>query len=295
MAENETTTTETAPNTNGGSPKEAPKEPVARRKTSQSPPKKPLPTSRISLAKQLEILRAYAAASGDDQKAVGLADVAGIANIAKDTISLANRFLLPVGLITKADAKFSPSEAVRAFALSVRWGDETAAHKLAPQLTTGWFWDVLDPILKFGAMQEGEVINKLALAADAAPKYQPQILTLLSLLDTCGLIQREGKTIRLGPAAGAATVETTTTEPAADAQPEEDGGAEAQPSTQRPQPTLSTAFSQETEGALRIMVNINVSMSELRDWQPDRISAFFGGVAQVLSAKADVERDGADA
>lgn len=293
MTENEKTAAEALLSANGGSPNESPKEPLAIRKETKNPPKKPLPTNRVALAKQLEILRAFAAASGDTQKAVGLAEVASIAKIAKDTLSLTNRFFVPVGLISKDDAKFTPSEAVRAFALSVSWGDESAAHKLAAQMAKGWFWKVLEPFLKFDPLQEGEVINKLALEAVAEPQYQPQILMLLNLLDACGLIQREGKTIRLGPAAGAAASQTPATEPVADAQPETDA-EEGQASTQRSQPALSTVFSQETEGALRIMVSINVSMSELRDWRPERISALFGGVAQVLSAKADVEREGTD-
>ena len=32
-------------------------------------------------------------------------------------------------------------------------------------------------------------------------------------------------------------------------------------------------------------------MAEFSNWQPDRISAFFGGIAQVLAAKAAIERN----
>jgi hypothetical protein len=38
-------------------------------------------------------------------------------------------------------------------------------------------------------------------------------------------------------------------------------------------------------GAMNFDISINVSMAEMRDWTPDRITAFFAGIAQVLAAK----------
>jgi hypothetical protein len=44
-----------------------------------------------------------------------------------------------------------------------------------------------------------------------------------------------------------------------------------------------------TEGAVQFHVAIRVSMQEMSGWTPDRITAFFAGLAQVLAAKKGTE------
>ena len=176
-------------------------EPTAIRAVETKPPTRPLPIERISFAKQLEILRAYDAASGQSKNLVGLDKVGELAGVKADTVSLANRFFVPVGLILKVDAKFRPSDAVHEFAVSVGWKDENAAYKLASVFEGAWFWDAIKPSLTFGQMQARDVLNKLALACDAAPKYEPQLQMLITYLEASGLIARDGNVVTLGPAA----------------------------------------------------------------------------------------------
>jgi hypothetical protein len=57
-------------------------------------------------------------------------------------------------------------------------------------------------------------------------------------------------------------------------------------------PSIATAFSQAPEGVLRFNVDVSVDMKEFATWQPERISAFWAGIAQVLAAKAKVEAGG---
>ena len=52
---------------------------------------------------------------------------------------------------------------------------------------------------------------------------------------------------------------------------------------------VATAFAQVPEGVLKFSVDVNVDLREFATWQPDRISAFWAGIAQVLAAKAAVE------
>jgi len=285
-------------NENGAKPANgAVKEPVSIRPVEKKPPQKPLPTNRIAFPKQLELLRAFAAASGDERKAVTLKDVSEIVKIAADTISVANRFFLPVGLVSKGgDQRFTPCEAIRAYALSVTWSDPSAAHKLAPQLMRGWYWPVLEPFLRMGTLQEGEAINKLAIASVAGPSYQPQLMLILSYLDAAGLIQREGKTLRLGPTAtGSAPSNarvSAPTEDTAEPPPAEERQLPSQNAT-TPAGAVATVFNQEPEGAFRVMVSLNFTMKELAGWRPELISALFSGVSQILTAKAAVEKESA--
>jgi hypothetical protein len=53
---------------------------------------------------------------------------------------------------------------------------------------------------------------------------------------------------------------------------------------------VTTAFSQMAQGAMRFNVSFDVDMSEMASWRADRIAAFFNGLAQVLAAKAEVEK-----
>ena len=42
---------------------------------------------------------------------------------------------------------------------------------------------------------------------------------------------------------------------------------------------------------MQFHVSVRVDMKEFSGWQPDRIAAFFGGIAQVLAAKGTVEKE----
>jgi hypothetical protein len=57
---------------------------------------------------------------------------------------------------------------------------------------------------------------------------------------------------------------------------------------------VSTAFVQPTEGVVQFHVSVKVDMNEFASWRPDRITAFFGGIAAVLRAKGKVEEDASD-
>jgi hypothetical protein len=50
-----------------------------------------------------------------------------------------------------------------------------------------------------------------------------------------------------------------------------------------------TSFAAPTEGIVQFHVSVRVDMGEFKGWAPERIAAFFGGIAQVLAAKGKVE------
>jgi hypothetical protein len=45
-----------------------------------------------------------------------------------------------------------------------------------------------------------------------------------------------------------------------------------------------------TGGSVQFNISVKVDMTEFANWPPDLVTAFFGGIAQVLSAKAAVEK-----
>jgi hypothetical protein len=46
---------------------------------------------------------------------------------------------------------------------------------------------------------------------------------------------------------------------------------------------------QQTDGIVSFHVSINVTPAEMRDWKPERIKAFFAGVAMARRAAAGIE------
>lgn len=48
---------------------------------------------------------------------------------------------------------------------------------------------------------------------------------------------------------------------------------------------------QSAPDKIEFSVNINVSMAEFTQWSPERIAAFFEGVAQVLTAQGSSRWD----
>jgi hypothetical protein len=184
------------------------------------PKRRILPTPRIAFAKQLDLLRAHAAASGSDRRAVGNAEVAPFVGLSKSTISLANPFFTDIGLLERNGGSFVPSPEVMKFAQAFEWDADHAAQELAPLLQRAWFGEALLPRLGFKSLPEKEALRIMDQEAAAGPAYEPQLRTILDYLEAAGLIQREGDSVRSAPqpqrqGASPSSAETDTEEPSA--------------------------------------------------------------------------------
>jgi hypothetical protein len=247
-----------------------------------------LPSDRITVEKQLTLLRGFAAVSGHSKKPVKLSEVAEVSKVSPNTISYANGFFLEVGLLQKSDSGFIPAEEVAAFALAYEWNPNTAAHKLAPIIMKSWVGQRVMPKLSMGIpVHENELIDDLTMAAAVGSDFRPRVKMLLDILEETGIAIREGEHLKKGSTSSAAAspaAAPTSERPATDSEPREassrDGGRS----------NVNTVFSQMTGGAVQFNITVKVDMDEFAGWKPDRITAFFGGIAAVLSAKAAVEK-----
>lgn len=249
---------------------------------SKDKPTRTLPTDRVQFTKQLNLLRAYAAVSGQANKDAKISEVAQVAKLNGSTVSLCNGFFVDVGFLERvANGGFTPSEEVQAYLRAFSWMPDTSAHKLAPRLRTTWFYERLQPKLAMGGLSETEAVHDLADAASAGTRYAPQLGLLLDYLEATGLIRRDGGMIREGPTAGGQqrTPERQSSPATAIGQntPRSEPiiGREATP----PLPTTMTAQ------GIRFSIDLNVDMAEISTWSADRITAFFAGVAKVMAAK----------
>jgi len=242
-------------------------------------PNRPLPFDRVAFPKQLELVRAYAAASSQGNKPVSNSEVASIAGLAPETVSMCNGFLAAIGFIQKAEGGWLVSPDVMAFFRAFDWNKETASHKLAPLVQASWFGQALIPKLSFRVMEEEEAITLLAESANAGPDYKRHLRMLVDCLESVGLIQREGTQLKLRS--------LSAVEPNSPRQEASSASEEPQSMTKA---KVVTSFSQLAQGTMRFNVSFDVDLSEMAHWRADRIAAFFNGIAQVLAAKAEVEK-----
>jgi hypothetical protein len=266
------------------------KKPKSKLKTKPTPPQrdtKPtrtLPTDRIGFDKQLDILRAYAAASSQGSKSVTLEDLAQIMKMSPTTVTMANPFLSSVGFISRTDTGYMPAQEVLSFLRAYEWNRDTAAHKMGPIVENSWFFTTVKSRLEFGPQEEEEVIQMLGETASASQEYRKGLRTLVEYMIAVGLVQRDGSQLRLS--------RTTSAVPASgDASPPKTETAKSINDSETKNRIVSTAFSKTAEGAVHFNVSVRVDMEQFAGWQPERIAAFFAGIAEVLKAKAGVETE----
>lgn len=248
--------------------------------------KQTLPTDRLSIGKQLDILRAYGTAFESSKAPVTNEAVGELVELAPTTVSLSNAFLVDVGLIQRADNGFTPSPEVLSFCHAHTWDDEMASHKLAPQLIKSWFAQALIPKLKFRTLRSDEALRILAEVSSADKDYTAQLLMLLAFLEVTGIVTVENGDIRLKRDGGESEIVIPpigVSKPA----PTADQVAEI-PFRNIQQPSASSGIS---AGGINFEIKVNVNMAEISGWSADRITAFFSGVAQVLAAKSTVDKE----
>lgn len=258
------------------------RKPKVKARPKSSKPTRTLPTARISASKQLDILRAYAAASGKGAKPATTEEASEIVKMAPTTIMMSLAFLTNVGLIRRADTgSYLPSAEVVSFLAAYEWDKKTASHKLGPRLRESWFGEALLPRISFDAVDEKVAMNVLGDAANAGPEYEKELRTLIDFMVAGGVVQRDGTQIKLAKVMPIDSAQSRSEEPT-----ESENGTKAA--------RVSTSFSaQSPGGAIDFTVNVHVEMAEFGNWRPERIQAFFRGMAEVLAAKAGVEKGGA--
>lgn len=251
----------------------------------KSKPTKTLPTDRISVGKQLDILRAYAAASMNGTRPATVGEAAEIVKMASATIQIAHAFLSSVNLITRTGTgAYTVSADALAFLKAYEWDKDTASHKLAPTFRNAWFGQALLARITFGPIEEKTAIGVLAEACSAGPEYEKELRMLIEFMAAGGLVIREGGQVRPRPILSPDV--PASAPPAAQPKPQESSEPAVNASK------LNTSV-QATPGKFNLNISVEVDMAEFSTWRPERIQAFFRGVAEVLAAKADVEKGGA--
>lgn len=256
-----------------------PKPDAARPRTSR-----PLPTDRIAFARQLAILRAFAVAAAEGDGFASANDAERVAKMSHTTISLATPFFADSGLLIRSDrGRFKPSEAVIEYTRGQEWSPDSAGRYLRPVVSKSWFGEIIAAKVKLGSRETDDIMAALAGASGASPEHKGQIDMLIDYAVLGGLVRRDGSMLRRVDGTSAPIADT-----------EADALVEQQVPAQSPasKDGVRTAFAKDpTEGYVEFHVNVKVRTAEFSTWRPERITAFFGGIAQVLAAKGRMEED----
>lgn len=175
----------------------------------------------MAFEKQLAALRAYAAIyDSNGGKPVTNEQAGELLNMAGSTVVVTNGWFTEMKLLTrqKDEGGFVPSPEVVAYYKAHEWDPANAGEKLRPALERGWFAELLVPRLKFRAYEEREALTALAEASGASKDYEERLRILVEFMLACGLVVREGTTIKL--AAGGRGAELPTEAPKVATAPE---------------------------------------------------------------------------
>lgn len=247
---------------------------------------KPLPTGRIAFTKQIEILRAHAAICGSVPRPITNAEVGKVIGLKPDTVSMANPFFTAIGLLEKADRGYVPAPAVLSLNRAFEWDATTALQKLAPIIQQTWFAQAILPKLQMRPREEEEVVVDLGDVAEVGPDCKGQLALLLDYLEVSGLIARENGLVR----ATRPSVDSVEPHPTPSLAANGVHEAREDKTSTAAAPSLTSAFAKAASGGVQFGFNVNVDMREMGSWTPERISAFFGGIAAVLAAKGALEK-----
>lgn len=161
-------------------------------------PKKFVPTARLTVSKQLEILRGFGVIFQTTKEPVSNDQVAKVADVKPSTAAMTNYFFKSLGLLLGKGNKFTPSDETVAFTSAWQWDRSTAPGKLAPRFEKSWFATAVTAPLKMRPITMRDAIRILAEESEASKHYEDQLEMCLRFLDVVGLISIRGDQILAG-------------------------------------------------------------------------------------------------
>lgn len=161
----------------------------------RSRPKKFVPTARLTVMKQLEILRGFAVTYQTTKEPVSNHQVGKVANVQPSTVAMTNFFFKSLGLLFGKGNSFTPSDETTAFSSAFQWDPSTSAHKLRPRFEDAWFAVAISTHLRMRPITIRDAIRILAEDSGASKHYEDQLEMCLRFLEVVGLISISGDQI----------------------------------------------------------------------------------------------------
>jgi hypothetical protein len=161
---------------------------------------KSLPTDRVTVEKQIEIIRAYAAVyAANDGQPVTNDQVGDIVNLSGSTISQTNSFFTDIGFIIRSDelTGFIPAPEVIEYNNACQWDAGEARSKLRPIFERTWFYRCLVPRLQLAPQSQTTCLALLAGESKAQTEQNERLLNLLGFLEEAGIVSKSNGNVSL--------------------------------------------------------------------------------------------------
>jgi hypothetical protein len=171
----------------------------------RQPPTEVLPTDRLTVDRQIAVLRAFTAVyESNGEKPVSnteAGDVVHPTKMAASTVLTTNAFFCAVGLLIRQESgMFSVAPEAVAFLTAERGlAPEAAPEKMRPIFEKQWFTRLLIHRVRLGATDLDTVYKILGDACSAAKEYQRRIEMLVEYLCFIGILKREGNQVQFLP------------------------------------------------------------------------------------------------
>ncbi|HUI89169.1 MAG TPA: hypothetical protein VLX61_10660 [Anaerolineales bacterium] len=235
-------------------------------------PTQVIPTNRVSYDKQREVLKAFAVI-GNGGKVVTIKSVSEAVTLTVSAVRSTTDFFASIGLLKEVSGGFVIAKEVNDYYIADQAGESNAYYRIRPLLEKTWFANALMPKLQLKDISELDAVTALSISSSADKEYRGRIKMLLRLMEDAGMIVTNGNNISRGQSIPLPTSEID-----------------------EPQIVFTTAkdkmpLSKSVVGGVQLNFSIHVDSDDFSKWSPDRISAFFGGLAQVLAAKAALDQE----
>jgi hypothetical protein len=148
----------------------------------------------VGFATLSKIIIAYLKVGGDEQEK-SYSEVAAMAKVNENNVSLNTKFLCSVGIIEGSAGRFKLTSMGKQYAKSLDWGKLDEANRLLRETLKDkpitkkilGYLDIHQPVSK------EDLVSQIALFADVTkePRFETGIRGFLDMLMTCGLVEED--------------------------------------------------------------------------------------------------------
>lgn len=143
----------------------------------------PLPDPRLTVEKQIKVLKAIYITSNKGANSVSYQEIAPVAGMHATLVSGVLGFFYKIGLLTRDKYKYKPTPELLNFCNELEWSPENAGEFLREGIQKTWFGDHVIKLFQMNnELTKDQIVTSLGKFAQADSYHNPSILKLVDLL-----------------------------------------------------------------------------------------------------------------
>lgn len=260
-----------------------------RRAAPRQRPSHSLPTDRMKMTVQVNVLQTLGRLSGTNRKPVSVELLGQAVNeVSRHTVGLSNNFFVEMGWLEKAGrGEYAASKALVLYTMkrANNPGDTAAAVvPLREAAEKSWAWECIRPMLVNGSAAVTEVRLALMQEAGAGQDHLPQLTNLFEWLHYVRLIR-----LASGQVFAAESGATSSVTPAPASSPDgRETAVDAAPAVakeQRATPAGPATAGTSAPVVVSLAFSLQLTADDLATLSSDQITSLFAGVGALAAVK----------